>query len=103
MFEKLIDRILEQSWNRVRDRKERSDARIMGASAPLLASTDGPPHGNRTRQFTIHDALNGQYIEYMRRKYNPNGPDDWCKEIYIVQPGESLIDAIGAVLVILEK
>jgi hypothetical protein len=69
----------------------------------LLATHDGPPHGNRMRQFTIHDAMNGQYIEYMRRKYNPNGPDDWAKEIYIVQPGESLIDAIGAVLVILEK
>lgn len=97
MFEKLIDRILEQSWQRVGNKRREV------ASAPLLASTDGPPHGNRMRQFTIHDALNGQYIEYMRRKYNPNGPDDWCKEIYIVQPGESLIDAIGAVLVILEK
>lgn len=72
-------------------------------SQPALATNDGPPHGGRTRQFTIHDAMNGQYIEYFRRKYNPSGPDDWAKEIYIVQPGESLVDAISAVLVILEK
>ena len=103
MFEKLIDRILEASWNRTRERKERVDARLMRESPPVLASTDGPPHGGRTRQFTVHDAMNGQYIEYFRRKYNPSGPDDWAKEIYIVQPGESLVDAISAVLVILEK
>ena len=47
--------------------------------------------------------MNGQYIEYMRRKYNPNGPDEYVREIYIVQPGESLVDAISTVLVILEK
>lgn len=104
MFEKLIDRILEASWNRTRERKARSDARLMEEpKQPMLAVTEGPPHGGRTRQFTIHDAMNGQYIEYFRRKYNPNGPDEWAKEIYIVQPGESLVDAISAVLVILEK
>lgn len=101
MFEKLIDRILAASWERIGEQRKRHEERT---TAPALLSThDGPPHGNRMRQFTIHDALNGSYIEYMRRKYNPSGPDDWCKEIYIVQPGESLIDAIGAVLVILEK
>jgi hypothetical protein len=100
MFEKLIDRILAASWERAGNkRREEQNA----APALTLSTHDGPPHGNRMRQFTIHDAMNGQYIEYMRRKYNPNGPDDWAKEIYIVQPGEALIDAIGAVLVILEK
>lgn len=63
---------------------------------------DGPPT-HRIRQFTVHEALNGQYIEYMKRKYNPNGPDEYVREIYIVQSGESLVDAISAVLVILEK
>ena len=100
MFARLIDRMLEASWNRTRERKERSDARLIGA--PALATADGPPT-NQVRHFAIHDALNGQYIEYTRRKYNPNGPDDYVREIYIVQPGETLVDAISTVLVILEK
>lgn len=99
MFEKLIDRILEASWNRTRERKERID-RLM--SSPALATADGPPTA-KFRQFTVHDAMNGQYIEYMRRKYNPNGPDEYVREVYIVQPGESLVDAISTVLVLLEK
>ena len=70
----------------------------------LLSTTpnEGSP-AHRIRQFTVHEALNGQYIEYMKRKYNPSGPDEYVREIYIVQPGEALIDAIAAVLVILEK
>jgi hypothetical protein len=107
MFEKLIDRILTASWERVGEQRKRREEKN-AAPALTLSTHEGPPHGNRMRQnrmrqFTIHDAMNGQYIEYMRRKYNPNGPDDWAKEIYIVQPDEALIDAIGAVLVILEK
>ena len=71
--------------------------------APLLATSDGPsPHGlNRT--FTITEALNGSYITFQKRKYNPNGPDEYRHEVYLVQPGESLIDAISAVLVLTEK
>lgn len=99
MFERLIDRMLEASWNRTRERKEKID-RLM--SSPALATTEGPPT-HKVRQFTVHDAMNGQYIEYVRRKYNPNAADDYAREIYIVQPGESLVDAISTVLVILEK
>ena len=95
MFARLIDRILEASWNRTRERKEE-------INRPMLATADGPPTA-KFRQFTVHDAMNGQYIEYMRRKYNPNGPDEYVREVYIVQPGESLVDAISTVLVILEK
>ena len=98
MFERLIDRMLEASWNRTRERNER----MKDSARPLLATVDGPPTA-KFRQFTVHDAMNGQYIEYMRRKYNPNGPDEYVREIYIVQPGESLVDAISTVLVILEK
>ena len=92
-FQRLVNRAVQEQTNR-----EKFD-RIIGAVSP---SSDGPST-NRIRQFTIHEALNGHYIEYMRRKYNPNGPDDYVREIYFVQPGEALIDAIAAVLVILEK
>lgn len=68
----------------------------------VAVASDGPPT-NRVRQFTVHDALNGHYIEYMRRKYNPSGPDDYVREVYIVQPNETLSDAICTVLVLMEK
>lgn len=58
---------------------------------------------NATRSFTVNEAMNGSYITFTRHKYNPNGPDDFRNEIYIVQPGESLIDAISTVLVLTEK
>ena len=69
----------------------------------VAVTSDGPPPTSRTRQFTVHDALNGHYIEYMRRKYNPSGPDDYAREVYIVQPNETLSDAICTVLVLMEK
>lgn len=103
MFAKLIDRILIASWQRV-GRQLQSNA---DSAPPLLSSTarnlsDGPTT-SRVQQFTVHDAMNGQYIEYARRKWNPNGPDEYVREVYMVQPGEALIDAISAVLVMLEK
>jgi hypothetical protein len=56
-----------------------------------------------SRTFSVHEAMNGSYITFTRRKYNPNGPDDFRNEIYIVQPDETLIDAISTVLVLTEK
>ena len=96
MFEKFIDRILQASWERARVKNERIGETL------AIARPDGPPT-NRIRQFTVHEALNGHFIEYMRRKYNPSGPDDYVREIYIVQPDESLVDAISTVLVLLDK
>jgi len=55
------------------------------------------------RTFTITEALNGKYITFQKRKYNPNGPDEYRHEVYLVQSGESLIDAISTVLVLTEK
>jgi len=92
-FQRLVNRAVQEQASR-----EKLDRLL----SPSVAPADGPPT-NRIRHFVVHDALNGQYIEYTRRKYNPSGPDDYVREIYIVQSGESLIDAIGAVLVILEK
>jgi len=57
----------------------------------------------QTRTFVITEALNGSYIAFTRRKYNSNGPDDYRHEVYLVQNGESLIDAISTVLVLTEK
>ena len=61
------------------------------------------PSTTAVRTFSVSEALNGSYITFQRRKYNPNGPDEYRHEMYIVQPGESLIDAISTVLVLTEK
>lgn len=61
------------------------------------------PSTTPVRTFSVSEALNGTYITFQRRKYNPNGPDEYRHEIYIVQPDESLIDAISTVLVLTEK
>lgn len=63
---------------------------------------DGDPR-MRTRTFVITEALNGSYITFTKRKYNPNGPDDYRHEVYLVQNGDSLVDAISTVLVLTEK
>lgn len=69
----------------------------------LQVSTDERPSTTAVRTFSVHEAINGSYITFQRRKYNPNGPDEYRHEMYIVQPGESLIDAISTVLVLTEK
>lgn len=94
-FQRLVTRAVQEQSNR-----ERLDRLVNTPS--LSTAIEGPPT-NRVRHFTVHEAMNGQYIEYAKRKYNPNGPDEYVREIYIVQPGESLVDAISTVLVILEK
>ena len=61
------------------------------------------PSTTAVRTFSVSEAMNGTYITFQRRKYNPNGPDEYRHEMYIVQSGESLIDAISTVLVLTEK
>lgn len=99
MFTRLIDHVIEASLRRAQRREKLEQ----DAQRPLLATVEQSPPTTRCRQFTIHDAMNGAYIEFMKRKYNPNGPDEYAREIYLVQPGESLIDAISTVLVLMEK
>lgn len=70
---------------------------------PSLAIAEGPSGHSMNRTFTITEAMNGSYITFTKRKYNPNGPDDFRHEVYLVQPGESLVDAISTVLVLTEK
>lgn len=61
------------------------------------------PSTTAVRTFSVSEAMNGTYITFQRRKYNPNGPDEYRHEMYIVQPDETLIDAISTVLVLTEK
>jgi hypothetical protein len=68
-----------------------------------LGLQEGPPSASETRQFTITEALNGKYITFQKRKYNPSGPDEFRHEVYLVQSDESLIDAISTVLVLTER
>lgn len=100
MFQKLIDRIIEASWERAQ-RRNRGVNEVV--SRGLASVQEGPPSTTRVRQFTVHDAMNGMYIEFMKRKYNPSGPDEYQREVYIVQSDESLVDAISTVLVLTEK
>jgi hypothetical protein len=74
--------------------------KLLGLSVGLVEER---PPTTLVRTFTISEAMNGSYITFTRRKYNPNGPDDYRNEIYIVQSDESLIDAISTVLVLTEK
>ena len=61
------------------------------------------PTTTAVRTFSVHEAMNGKYLTFTRRKFNSNGPDEYRSEMYIVQPDESLIDAISVVLVLTEK
>ncbi len=98
-FNDLIDRLFKASWERAQrqEKLKREDDR------PLLVASTEPSAHSLNRTFTITEALNGSYITFQRRKYNPNGPDDFRHEVYLVQSGESLIDAISTVLVLTEK
>jgi hypothetical protein len=54
-----------------------------------------------TRTFSIHTALNGQYIEFRRFRYNPNGPDEHEHCVYLIRDDETLVDALSTVLVMM--
>lgn len=96
MLTNLIDKLFEASWNRSREKRQGL------LNAPVLASPDRPGT-NTVRQLTIKDAMNGQYIEFVRHKYNPKGADDYENVVYIVREDETLVDAISTVLVLMNK
>lgn len=97
LLNNLIDRIVEASWNRAQRRTNDAPTRA------LLSLDDRPSSTTPVRTFSVHEAMNGKYITFQRRKYNPSGPDEYRQEVYIVQPDESLIDAISTVLILTEK
>lgn len=102
MITDFLDRMFEASWDRAKQRQKRRDE-VRHADQPSLAIAEGPSGHSLNRTFTITEAMNGSYITFTKRKYNPNGPDEFRHEVYLVQPGESLVDAISTVLVLTEK
>jgi len=85
-----------RNWLLNDDRKEE-------VRATLGLQESDRPSTTAVRTFSVSEAMNGTYITFQRRKYNPHGPDEFRHEIYIVRPDESLIDAISTVLVLMEK
>lgn len=102
MITDFLDRMFEASWDRAKQRQKRRDE-VREIAPSSLAVSDSPSPHSMNRTFTITEAMNGSYITFTKRKYNPNGPDDFRHEVYLVQPGESLVDAISTVLVLTEK
>jgi hypothetical protein len=96
MLTNLIDKLFEASWNRAQQKR-----REIGLSSPAMVPERTST--NTVRQLTIKDAMNGQYIEFVRHKYNPKGPDDYENVVYIVREDEPLVDAISTVLVLMNK
>lgn len=97
----LIDDIVEASLSRVRSRtrdRNRHDglAVVNEVQQPIRTTTP-------SRTFTVKRGMNGDYIEFARHRWNPSGPDEYESCIYIVREGESVIDAIAAVLVLMNK
>lgn len=93
----LLDKLFEASWNRSRMRKRE------GLSIAQPIETEDVRVTSPTRTFTIKQALNGQFIEFTRHRWNPKGPDDFERCIYIVQDGQTVVDAVAVVLVLMDK
>jgi len=96
MLTNLIDKLFEESWNRAQQKR-----RGIGLTAPSIVPERTST--NTVRQLTIKEAMNGQYIEFVRHKYNPKGADDYENVVYIVREDEPLVDAISTVLVLMNK
>ena len=96
LFTRMIDKMFQASWNRGRE------AKLKEAGA-MLGNPIGDREGNQVpvRTFSIHEALNGQYIEFRKFKYNPNGPDDYEHCVYLIREDEALVDALSTVLVLM--
>jgi len=93
----MLDSVLQASWDRVREAKlKEASAALSGAS-----SRDNSDNQVPVRTFSIHEAINGQYIEFRKFKYNPTGPDDYEHCTYLVKDDEPLVDAISTVLVLM--
>ena len=83
--------------------KERRDAKPPRVRHDLSASIATEDNYMPSKTFTVRYAMNGQYIEFRRFKYNPHGPNNVEQCVYIVKDNETLIDAISVVLVLMNK
>ena len=94
-----LDRVLERSRNRTRERNHRRRAEVAS-----LTTADVPrQYTGVSRNFVVREALNGTFIEFSRHKWNQNKADDYEQCIYIVRENETLVDAIATVLVLMDK
>lgn len=96
IFTEVIDSLVEAALDRIRRRR-----RDVGEATLSVASERRSTQPTKT--ITIHEAVNGQLIEFVRHKFNPNGPDEYLREVYIVRENETLVDAISTVLVLTDK
>jgi hypothetical protein len=96
LFTRMLDSVLQASWDRARQTKVKEAGVMLGASVRDNSDNQVP-----VRTFSIHEAINGQYIEFRKFKYNPNGPDDYEHCTYLVKDDEPLVDAISTVLVMM--
>jgi hypothetical protein len=92
----MLDSVLQASWDRVRQAKLKESGAILGASVSGHEGNQVP-----VRTFSIHEAINGQYIEFRRFKYNPSGPDEHEHCVYLIRDDETLVDALSTVLVLM--
>ena len=98
IFARMIDSVLQASWERVREAKLKEAHHAIGGA---VVSRDSSENQVPVRTFSIHTAINGQYIEFRRFKYNPNGPDEHEHCVYLIRDDEALVDALATVLVLM--
>lgn len=99
IFTRMIDSVLQASWDRVRQAKLKESNALLGGA--MVSSRDSSENQVPVRTFSVHEALNGQYIEFRRFKYNPNGPDEHEHCVYLIRDDETLVDALSTVLVLM--
>ena len=99
LFTRMIDSVIQASWDRARQAKQREAGAMLGGA--MVSSRDNSENQIPVRTFSVHEAINGQYIEFRRFKYNPNGPDEHEHCVYLIRDDETLVDALSTVLVLM--
>ena len=99
IFARILDSVIQASWERARQAKLKESNALLGGA--LASSRDNSDNQVPVRTFSIHEAINGQYIEFRRFRYNPNGPDEYEHCVYVVKDDEALVDALATVLVLM--
>lgn len=97
MLTNLIDRVLQAS-------RARTIQRARNEIGLATAAPDVPrQYTGVARNFSVKEALNGTFIEFSRHKWNQHKADEYEQCIYIVKDGETLVDAIATVLVLMDN
>ena len=99
IFTRILDSVLQASWDRVREAKLKESNNALGAA--LVSPRDTRESRIPVRTFSIHEALNGRYIEFQKFRYNPIGPNEYENCVYLIRDDEPLVEAISTVLVLM--